>query len=155
METTETTDTINSIDVTENVICKKIIINAPVSKVWKAITEKDLIAEWFMAPDIFKAEAGCTFHMTGTKDGKEFPHTCTVTEVIPEKRLSYTWNMTAIDGETFVTWELDEINSQTHLTLTHSGWENVSFNTPDISRNDYLNGWNYFLNKLKETTESK
>jgi uncharacterized protein YndB with AHSA1/START domain len=144
----------DTIDVTENIICKKIVINAPASKVWKALTEKELISSWFMAPDNFKAEPGHTFHMTGTKDGKEFPHTCTVTEVISEKKLSYTWNMSAIDGETFVTWELEEQGTQTHLTLTHSGWDNASFNTADISRNDYINGWNYFVNKLKDTTES-
>lgn len=137
----------------EGTICKEVIINAPLSKVWKALTEQKQIEKWFMAPDNFIPEVGTTFHMTGTKDGVSFPHTCTILEVIPEKKLSYTWNMTVIDGETIVTWELEEQGKTTKLTLTHSQWDKVKFNTPVLSHNDYVNGWNYFTNKLKEYSE--
>lgn len=138
----------------EGTICKEVIINTPLSKVWKALTEQKQIEKWFMAPDNFIPEVGTIFHMTGTKDGKSFPHTCTILEVIPEKKLSYTWNMTAIDGETIVTWELEELGKTTKLTLTHSQWDKVKFNTPDLSHDDYVNGWNYFTNKLKEYSET-
>jgi len=138
----------------ESVICKEVIINAPASKVWKALTEKEQIDKWFMKPDNFRAEAGTTFHMTGTKDGKEFPHTCTILEIIPEKKLTYTWNMTAIDGETIVSWELEEKGTATKLTLTHSQWDKVKFHTTDLSHSDFVNGWNHFTNKLKEYSEN-
>ncbi|MBN8570756.1 MAG: SRPBCC domain-containing protein [Ignavibacteria bacterium] len=135
-------------------ICKEIIINAPASKVWKALTEQKQIEKWFMAPDNFIPEAGTTFHMTGTKDGESFPHTCTILEAIPEKKLSYTWNMSAIDGESIVAWELEEQDKTTKLTLTHSQWDKVKFNTPSLSPDDFINGWNYFINKLKEYSET-
>lgn len=137
-----------------DVICKEVIINAPASKVWKALTEKNLVDKWFMPPENFKAEVGNTFHMTGSKDGVTYPHTCTITELIPEKKLSYTWNMTVIDGETLVTWELQEQDGSTKLTLTHKGWDKVKFNTAELSLNDYHNGWNHFTNKLKEFSET-
>lgn len=146
----------NAIEVSteQDTICKEIIINAPVSKVWKALTEQKQIEKWFMAPDNFIPEIGTTFHMTGTKDGESFPHTCTILEAIPEKKLSYTWNMSAIDGETIVAWELEEQGTATKLTLTHSQWNKVKFNTPSLSHNDFINGWNHFTNKLKEYSET-
>lgn len=138
----------------EGIICKEVIINASLSKVWKALTEQKQIEKWFMAPDNFILEVGTTFHMTGTKNGISFPHKCTIVEVIPEKKLSYTWNMNAIDGETIVTWELELQDTATKLTLTHSQWDKVKFNTPDLSHDDYFNGWNHFTNKLKEYSET-
>ncbi|MBS1494148.1 MAG: SRPBCC domain-containing protein [Bacteroidetes bacterium] len=140
--------------VIEGTLCKEVIINAPVSKVWKALTEKEQIDQWFMPPENFKPEIGNTFKMTGSKDGVSYPHTCTITEIIPEKILAYTWSISAIDGETLVTWELQEMNSGTKLTLTHSNWDKVKFNTTAISTNDYINGWNHFTNKLKEYSET-
>lgn len=137
-----------------DVVRKEVTINAPISKVWKALTEKDLIDKWFMPPENFKAEVGNTFQMTGSKDGISYPHTCTITEIVPEQKLAYTWGMTAIDGETLVTWELQKEGDGTKLTLTHSGWDKVKFNTPELSLNDYNNGWNHFTAKIKEYSET-
>jgi len=136
----------------ENIV-KEISINAPVSKVWKAISEKEQINKWFMPSEDYKPEVGNTFHMTGSKEGTEYPHTCTITEIIPEKKLSYTWGMSAIEGETLVSYELEPEGSGTKLTLTHSGWDKVKFTSNDISLTDYHNGWNHFIGKIKEYSE--
>ena len=62
--------------------------------------------------------------------------------------------MSAINGETLVTWELQKEGEATKLTLTHSQWDKVKFNSDEISINDYVNGWEHFTSKLKEYSET-
>jgi len=137
---------------TEPVI-KETLINAPVSKVWKALTEKEQIAKWLMPSPDFELKAGVTFHMTGRSKDVEYPHTCTITEITPEKRFAYTW---AVDGKlegTLVTYELEDDNGSTKLTMTHSGWENATIITEGTYRNDYNNGWESVIPGLKKYVE--
>lgn len=63
----------------------------PLEKVWRAITENPLLADWLMAND-FKPVVGHRF----TFRHKPMPHwngvtDCDVTEVTPMTRLAYRW----------------------------------------------------------------
>ncbi|MBS1494147.1 MAG: SRPBCC domain-containing protein [Bacteroidetes bacterium] len=138
---------------TEPVI-KEVTIDAPVSKVWKAITEKEQIAEWLMPSNDFELKAGTTFHMTGSSKGVEYPHICTITEIVPEKKLSYTWAVKDKLSDTLVTYELEEQDGKTKVTLTHSGWDKVTLNTVGATREDYNNGWNHVLPGLQKYVEA-
>ncbi len=126
-------------------IVKEVTIDASPSQVWKALTEPQQIVKWFMPADDFVPQVGKTFHMRGKKDGVDYPHTHTITEIIPEKKLAYTWKFDGHPGETLVTYSLEEAEGKTKLTLTHSGWENVEKQHPVLSRNDYNGGWTYLI----------
>ncbi len=144
----------NSSNVIEaEVICKEVIINAPASKVWKALTNKDHIKNWFMACDDFVPEVGNTFHFQGCKEGEDFFHTSTITELIPEKKLTFTWNRNGIPEESLVTYELNETNGSTKLVLTHSNWGNMLDENP-VLRTDHTSGWEYFVNRIKNYSET-
>jgi uncharacterized protein YndB with AHSA1/START domain len=136
-------------------IVKEVIINAPLSKVWKAITEPGQIEKWLMPPENFKLEEGNEFTMTGrNKEKTVIPHFCKIIEIIPEKKLSYTWAVEDMLSETLVTYELEEQDGNTKLTLSHSGWDKVTLIKPGATRNDYNGGWASVLPGLKNYVEN-
>ena len=61
--------------------------NAPIAKVWKAITDNNEMKKWYFDIADFKPEVGFEFQFTGEgKDGEKYIHLCKVTEVIKEKK---------------------------------------------------------------------
>lgn len=60
-------------------VVKEIIINAPVEKVWKAVSSSEGIAAWFM-PNNFEPVVGFQFHVDAGPFGKS---PCQVLEITP------------------------------------------------------------------------
>ena len=55
------------------------------SLVWKALTEKELMKQWYIEVEDFKPEVGFKFIFWGGEKGeKKWKHLCEITEVIPE-----------------------------------------------------------------------
>jgi uncharacterized protein YndB with AHSA1/START domain len=93
--------------------------------------------------------------MVGNCEGETFPHTCTITEVIHERKISYTWKIDNEPGETLVTYELEKLNNKTKLTMTHSGWDKFPADTPQEARDGYADGWESIINTyLKDFVEN-
>ena len=69
-----------------------------------------------------------------------------ILEVVPGKRLSYSWTY-GNQPETVVTWTLEDSGGSTRLTLVHSGF------TQDRKSRDYKTGWLKYLNRLKNLVE--
>lgn len=92
----------------------------PPAKVWRALTEPQLIEKWLM-PNDFRAEVGHRFQFTAPPqpgwDGKVY---CEILECEPPRRLVYSWKNNLID--TFVRFTLREENDGTWLTLEHNGF---------------------------------
>jgi uncharacterized protein YndB with AHSA1/START domain len=130
---------------------------APVSKVWSALTERDEMKKWYFDLPEFKAEVGFTFEFTGgPSPEKQYRHLCQVTEVIPEKKLTYSWRYDGYAGNSFVTFELSEEDGATHLRLTHSGIETFPKENPDLAKGNFVEGWNSIVNdSLRDYLESK
>ena len=85
----------------------EILLNAPVKKVWKALTDKNEMKIWYFDLEEFKPEVGFKFHFTGgPSPDKQYLHLCEITEVIPEKKLSQTWRYDGYPGNSFLTFEL-------------------------------------------------
>lgn len=118
------------------------IINAPAPKVWKAITTANDISEWLMYLKEFKPEAGFEFKFKGTDPkGKEYPTSCKIMEVIPNKKLSYTWSYDEFPAYSLVTYELNEENGRTNVKLTHEGLENIPAKHSEASKQKHYDGW--------------
>ncbi|MDN5212804.1 SRPBCC domain-containing protein [Fulvivirgaceae bacterium BMA12] len=132
------------------------IFDAPIHLVWEALTKKDLMKQWFFDLEEFKPEPGFTFQFTGRgTSGKEFLHLCEIIEVIPEKKLSYTWKYDGYTGNSLVTFELFDEAGKTKLTLTHSGLATFPKEIPDFVIKNFENGWNYIVTTaLKDFLES-
>ncbi len=130
-------------------------LNTPIAKVWKAITDKDEMKIWYFDLAEFKAEVGFKFQfMGGDTEGKQYLHLCEITEVIPEKKLTYSWRYDGYVGNSFVSFELSEQENKTLLKLTHEGLETFPTENPDFAKGNFAEGWNYILNTaLKDYLE--
>ena len=118
--------------------------NAPVEKVWKALTDNEQMKQWYFKIAAFKPEVGSEFSFEGGNKEKTYTHLCKILEVIPNKKLSYSWRYKDYDGNSVVTFELfDEGNNKTRLKLTHAGLETFPQVSKDFSRESFAQGWTY------------
>jgi uncharacterized protein YndB with AHSA1/START domain len=122
--------------------------NAPVNKVWEAITDHEKMEQWYFKLEDFKPEAGFEFEFMGGSEKQSYRHLCKVTEVIPGKKLKHSWQYDNYPGETFVTWELFDENGKTMLKLTHTGLETFPQNNPDFAKESFAKGWTYITGTL-------
>jgi uncharacterized protein YndB with AHSA1/START domain len=123
------------------------VFNAPVSKVWSAITDKAEMKQWYFDLAEFKPEIGFEFEFTGGPDnGIQYRHLCKITEVIPEKKLTYSWRYDGFEGNSFVTFELFPQGGQTLLRLTHNGLETFPQDNKDFATGNFVEGWTHIIN---------
>ena len=125
---------------TQPIIMEK-LLDAPISKVWKAISNKDEMKHWYFDLEEFRAEKGFEFSFWGEDGDKKFLHLCRVTEVIPGKKLSYTWKYKDYPGESLVSFELIPEGDKTRLILTHAGLETFPSEHSSFRRESFEKGW--------------
>ena len=118
--------------------------NAPVEKLWKAITDKEAMKEWYFDIASFKPEVGFEFEFSAGSAAKTYIHKCKVTEVINEKKLTYSWRYKGYEGNSFVTFELFNEGDKTRLRLTHEGLESFP-KEPDFAKESFAEGWTYII----------
>ncbi|HEY8525527.1 MAG TPA: SRPBCC domain-containing protein [Acidimicrobiales bacterium] len=87
----------------------------PPAKVWRALTEPELLARWWAAGDIAPA-VGHRFELDMGPWGKQ---PCEVLAVEPERLIAYTFGT---DGWT-LTWRLEPEGTGTRLFLEHAGFD--------------------------------
>jgi uncharacterized protein YndB with AHSA1/START domain len=119
--------------------------NAPIDKVWKAITDKNEMKKWYFDLDEFRAEKGFEFKFTGQNKAGDvnYTHLCKVTEVLEGKKLSYSWRYEGFPGNSIVTFELFPEGDKTRLKLTHEGLETFPQDNSDLAKKNFAEGWNY------------
>jgi uncharacterized protein YndB with AHSA1/START domain len=110
----------------------------PPERVWRALTQPHLLAEWLIPPDDFRAQAGHAFTLAadwGTVDAR-------VLEVEPPRSLTWSWRVLSLDS--VVRFTLAAIPGGTRLTLEQTGFA-------DTSVREYYGaraGWPRFLDRL-------
>ena len=117
--------------------------NAPVNKVWKALTDRDLMQQWYFNIAAFKPEVGFEFTFDGGSKEKTYTHLCKVLEVVPNKKLSYSWRYKDYEGNSVVTFELFDEGEKTRLKLTHTGLETFPQVSKDFAKESFAQGWTY------------
>ena len=137
-------------------VIKEVTLNVSVEKVWRAITDKEEMKGWYFTIGEFRAEPGFQFKMYGEKKGVKFPISCTIKEVQPMEKLSYTWSYDDFPAETLVTFELTRKGKQTELRLTHQGLENIPPEHIDASKQNHIDGWDFIIGtSLKQYLEKE
>src|SRR6266516_1481810 len=139
-------------DVMEAVVIER-TFNAPVARVWKALTDADNMGVWYFDLKEFKPEVGFEFEFTVEHEGARYHHLCKITEVIPQKKIAYTWRYAGEEGNSLVTFELFADGDKTRLKLTHEGLETFP-KTPSFARESFMEGWTQIIgSSLREFLE--
>ncbi len=120
------------------------IFNAPVSTVWKAITDNAEMKKWYFNIADFKPEIGFEFNFAAGDSKKTYVHLCKVTGAIPEKKLSYTWRYEGYEGNSEVIFELFPEGDKTKLVLTHAGLETFP-SDPSFAKENFAKGWAHII----------
>jgi uncharacterized protein YndB with AHSA1/START domain len=126
---------------TQTVVIERELPHLP-EKVWRALTQPNLIAEWLMKND-FKPVIDHRFSLSADWGAVE----CQVLAVEPDKTLSYTW--AAYGLESVVTWTLTPTITGTHLRMEQSGFPMDQQRAYHGARH----GWNKFLDGLDQVLE--
>jgi uncharacterized protein YndB with AHSA1/START domain len=132
----------NPAESTRTVVIERVFPHPP-EKLWRALTENALIAQWLMKND-FEPVVGRTFQFRsdpvpnwdGVIDGD-------VLIVDHLKRLSYTWGSLGL--ESVVLWTLTPAEGGTHVRMEHSGFR------PDqqAAYKGATYGWQHFFGGLE------
>lgn len=129
-------------------------LNAPVSLVWKALTDIEVLQKWLSFFPAIKPEVGFETRFALGPEGREYIHICQVTEVEHERKLTYSWRYEGYPGDAYVTFALEPQGETTQLTLTYRITELFPLDNPDFSPDSARMGWTYHADALKEVVEA-
>jgi len=143
---------------TNNLLAGAVVVertfSAPPERIWKALTDVEEMRCWYFDLKEFKPEVGFEFEFTVEHEGVKYCHLCKITEVIPQKKLAYTWRYKGHEGDSLVTFELFADGDKTRLKLTHEGLETFP-KTPSFARKRFMEGWTQIIgSSLNEFVES-
>lgn len=110
----------------------------PPEKLWRALTQPHLLAEWLMQSD-FALNPGHKFRFTAQWGAVD----CEVKEVEPNRVLAYSWEAHGL--ESVVTWTLTPRESGTQLRMEQTGFR------PDQNQayHGARMGWRQFFDNLE------
>ena len=128
----------NAATETRSVVVERDIAFPP-EKVWRALTQPHLIAEWLMEGD-FKPAKDHRFKFTADWGSVD----CQVMAIEPNKTLSYTW--AAMGLESVVIWTLTPTSAGTHLRMEQSGFQP----NQEQAYQGAKFGWQKFLASLEQ-----
>ena len=113
---------------------KKIVLSAPRSRVWRALSDSREFGEWFRMKLETPFVPGSTVHGHITYPGYEHLRVeMQIVELAPERYFSYRWRPNATDPEkdysaepmTLVEFSLEEGKDGTLLTIVESGFDGL------------------------------
>ena len=113
---------------------KRIELNAPLARVWRALTDHREFGQWFRVAIDAPFEPGQPSHGHILHPGYEHVEwNATVQEMQPERLFSFTWHPYAIEPgvdyssepATLVEFRLEAIPDGTLLVITESGFDRI------------------------------
>jgi uncharacterized protein YndB with AHSA1/START domain len=129
-------------ETTRTLVIERVFPHSP-EKLWRALTESPLLAQWLMNNDFepvtghkFQFRAEAVPNWSGVID-------CQVLVVEPSKQLSYTWG--SMGHESVVLWTLTPAEGGTHVRIDHSGFGAGQ----DRAYQGAKYGWQRFLDGLE------
>jgi uncharacterized protein YndB with AHSA1/START domain len=140
-------------ELTDAVVIER-TLDAPVSRVWKALTDVDQMRQWYFDLKDFTPQVGFEFEFVVEHEGNSYHHLCKITEVVPQKKIAYTWRYKDEPGDSLVTFEMVPDGNGTRLRLTHTGIETFP-KTQAFARKNFEAGWTAIIgSELKQFVES-
>ncbi len=132
-------------------------LKAPIEKIWKALTNKSDLNEWFFEVDDFELEIGSHFKFYIGGEEEKYEHICKILIIKENREFSYSWKYPDYAGTSIVTFELSKTGiNKTHLSFSHACTEIFSRQKAFLSHQYYIDQWNEKINiALKEYVESR
>jgi uncharacterized protein YndB with AHSA1/START domain len=122
----------------------------PPRKVWRALTEPELLAEWLLPAVGFRPETGAAFVLRAPAfadwDGTV---SCRILEIDEHRKLSYGWVVGDMEIDTVVTFTLTPAGEGTRLSVVQSGFKPSQRQAFGGARY----GWNMMGGKLADLLE--
>ena len=130
---------------------KNVVLRAPRSRVWRAITNAEEFGTWFRMKLDGEIVQGAKLHGTVTRPGNEHisPIEMLIEQVEPERYFSYRWHPYALDAAvnysaepmTLVEFILQETEGGTAVTIVESGFDRIPLARRDEAFRMNNNGW--------------
>ena len=130
---------------------KNVVLRAPRSRVWRAITNAEEFGTWFRMKLDGEIVQGAKLHGTVTRPGNEHisPIEMLIEQVEPERYFSYRWHPYALDATvnysaepmTLVEFILQETDGGTAVTIVESGFDRIPLARRDETFRMNNNGW--------------
>jgi uncharacterized protein YndB with AHSA1/START domain len=133
-------------------IRKTIVVEASPSVVFKALTDEKELTQWFSNQGaVLEARVGGAVEFKFLRpDGEKHTMQGRILEIIPGKKLSYSWKFgPAQDSNEVVTWVLEAVDGggKTRVTLLHTGFKKPS--QKELESGMSLEaGWSHFVGQL-------
>lgn len=145
-------------DKVENSIERQIEINAPVAKVWKALTDSNLYGQWFGAKFQSEFVAGKTTNGRNTSKGFEMDIQFHVKDIKPQSYFSYAWTPYPIDQSfdyskeepTLVEFFLEPTVQGTLLKVKESGFSKITASRRAEAFKMHSGGWEAQLRNIEK-----
>ena len=137
------------------VIVEETYTSSP-AMIWSALTNSAEMRQWYFEIADFKPTLGFEFNFKAGRPGSEVVHLCRVTEVVPKRKIAYSWRYEGVAGNSLVAFELIPEGEKTQVRITHSGLETFPKSHPDLARENFVEGWRAILGEsLKSYLEGK
>ncbi|MCP1996402.1 SRPBCC domain-containing protein [Flavobacterium sp. HSC-61S13] len=131
-------------------VTSEMIIKAPTSVIWQALTDRDQMREWYFDIADFKLELGETFNFYEPGEARQYHHQCIIKGIEPNQKFSHTWTHPSHSkGESLLTWTLEDLGDATKVSLQHQGLENFADAGPGFEPENYQKGWDGYMAILK------
>jgi uncharacterized protein YndB with AHSA1/START domain len=141
---------------------KRIELKAPVSRVWRAITDHREFGEWFGVTLEGPFAPGRV--VSGKMANPKYQHIqmeVTVKEVQPERLFSYTWHPYAVDPDTdysketptLVEFRLEKSATGTLLVVSESGFDKIPAHRRDEAFRMDEGGWTSQIKNIERYVE--
>ena len=143
---------------------KRIELKAPVSRVWRALTDYREFGEWFRVKLDGPFVPGQISRGQITYPGYEhLKWEAVVQKMEPESLFSFTWHPYAVDPEadyskensTLVEFRLEKIPTGTLLLLTESGFENIPSDRRLVAFRSNDGGWTEQMKNIESHVTQK
>ena len=139
---------------------RKVLINAPRSRVWRAISSAAEFGDWFGVN--FKGKAFAEGkHIQGKITYPGYEHLdmeVLIEQIVPQQRLSWRWHPAAIhpkadysrEPTTLVVFELQDADGGTLLTVVESGFDKIPLARRADAFRMNSSGWDEQMENIKQ-----
>jgi uncharacterized protein YndB with AHSA1/START domain len=120
-------------------------IDAPVERVFAALTDAEELGQWFASSAESDPRTGGDYVLRFEFEDESRNHTYSgqYEEVVPGERVRYPWN--GQFGDTVVEFAARPVDGATEVAMTHSGWSEAAAEARQL----HEQGWMFFLDNLE------